>query len=715
MVALIFPLACKPEQAMAGLVAAAAQCSLKRPLQLELWASAGQISHHLEASPTALAAATAGLQTVLPGLRVESSDRPDVELTAGFELRATSPFRGLRASGDSPVPSALLAVLGGLRRGEAVCLQWLLAPTTTQRPPAQQTARPRSFTERLLGPATMPTELRRDYQHKLHVPLLRAVGRVAVAAGSRSRRTQLLGEVFRALNTANRSGVRLRRSLHSQPSAARRLRQVRLPLLGWPMTLNAAEVAPLLGWPIDLGSIPGLRRGAARLLPPTASLPRSGSVLGDSASPPLRAVALGRRDRLQHLHVIGPTGSGKSVLLANLALQDAARGDGLLLVDPKGDLITDLLARLPHDRHADVAIIEPGGGKNAVGLNLLAARSGDDELVVEQITHAFRQLFASSWGPRTDDILRAGLRTLVRAKQTYTLCELEPLLTSPAFRARLTADLGSESQLISFWAWFDELSSAERATVIAPLLNKLRAFTMRPSLRAMLGQPTGIDLGSVFSAQAIVLVNLNKGLLGGDVAGLLGALIVGQFWTAALRQASRPANKRRFAWAYLDEFQDILRLPTNTGDLLAQARGLHLGLVLAHQSLGQLTTSVRGDVLANARSRVMFKLARDDAHLLAREYQPHLDETDLNGLAAYEAYGALQADSTAQPPCTITTRPLDPPIHGQADRLRADSLRRHGRPISEVEAAIAKRAGHRTRQPNATNTVLGRVEPGGAR
>lgn len=693
---LTFPHDLSGNDATAALVAASAQTSRARPLVLELHVQAGHIEHQLHGTPGVLSSASAALRTSLPAARLDTAPATRPAVQRGRELLTSSGIAPLREGEHSSSPSALFAVLASLRSGETAIVQWIIAATGTPRLPEARRAssQKRGALDVLLAPPELSADARRDYKTKLATPLVQAVGRIAVTAADPTRERVLLAQLLKALNRSARSGVRLRRRITPSGIAATRTQSQTLPWLIWPMTLNAAELVPLLGWPIGVGPVAGLSRGAARLLPVSEAIPHKGSVLGSANYPgQSRDIAISRTDRLQHLHVIGPTGSGKSVLLLNLILGDAERGDGLLVIDPKGDLVSDVLARLPRKRHGDVIVIEPTGGEHVAGLNLLQTASGQRDLAVEQTLSVFRQLFASSWGPRTDDILRAGLTTLTQANRHYTLCELEPLLTVPAFRARLQGTIGGDSQLLSFWSWYEDLSAAERSTVIAPLLNKLRAFTMRPGLRAMLGQSTGVDLGSVFRHQAIVLVNLNKGLLGGEVAGLLGALIVSQFWAAALRQTAVDPTRRRYAWAYLDEFQDVLRLPTSTGDLLAQARGLHLGLTLAHQNLGQLPTAMRSEVLANARNRASFKLGHDDARVLAREFDPHLAEADLRGLRAFEIYAGLQAGGSAQPPCSAITHPAPPAITGQAQTLRTASLTRHGTPRAEVEAQLRERIG----------------------
>jgi len=304
----------------------------------------------------------------------------------------------------------------------------------------------------------------------------------------------------------------------------------------------------------------------------------------------------------------------------------------------------------------------------------------------------FKSLYRTSWGPRTDDIFRAALLTLAQTKDA-TLCELPVLLTDATYRRRIVGGLDDPIGLESFWGWFEALSEAERLTVIGPVLNKVRAFTMRPRVRGIIGQvdPT-LDLRQVFTRRRILLVNLASGVLGGEASALLGALVVAELWQATLAQAALPAGSRLPVMAYLDEWQHFLHLPTPMADVLAEARGLGLGLTLAHQHLGQLPTDIREAVLANARSRVVFQLPAGDARLLARDYAGVLDATDLQGLGAYEIVAQVFAAGRTQPPVTARTEPLSPAC-SDGTEIRAWSRDRYGVDRDVVESATRSRHG----------------------
>jgi DNA helicase HerA-like ATPase len=440
-----------------------------------------------------------------------------------------------------------------------------------------------------------------------------------------------------------------------------------------PLRLTVAEVAALgclpigvpLSHPVDL---PCLAATSGRRL----------GVGSDGA----RKVVIGQpvRDALSHTHIMAPTGAGKSWLLVNMALDDIEAGRSLVFIDPKSDAIADLLARIPEQRRDEVVVLDPTDA-TPVGLNPL---TGDANLAADAVVAVFASLFAASWGPRTADIAHASL--LAAAHTGLSLVQIPHLLSDAIFRLTITTPLIAKDPIGmgSFWGWYENISEAERGTATAPLLNKLRQFLLRPGVRAMLGQAEPrFDLADVFTHRRIVLVDLAKGKVGPEAAHLLGSLIVSQLWSKALARVSVDPARRHPVMLFVDEVQDYLRLPTDLGDILAQARGLGLGMTLAHQHLGQLPSATRAAVLANTRSKVFFRLASDDAPAMAKGH-PELSADDLVALPPYRAYASLPV--TDQRFVSISTTPLPEPTSDASD-IRSLSRERYGRPIAEVEAA----------------------------
>lgn len=318
---------------------------------------------------------------------------------------------------------------------------------------------------------------------------------------------------------------------------------------------------------------------------------------------------------------------------------------------------------------------------------------------MDQVVSIFHDLYRESWGPRTDDILRAALLTLVGVPG-MTLAEVPLLLTDPGFRSPLVGRLNDPVALGPFWGWYEALSDGERTAAIGPVMNKLRTFLLRRRLRNILGQAEPrFDFDQALADRSIVLVPLTKGLLGEEAAALLGSLVVTRLWQAIQARAGLPVEARPVTFAYIDEFQDYLHLPAGVESMLAQARSLGLGLTLAHQHLGQLPTAVREAVLANARSRVIFQVAAADANSLARELAPDVKSSDLQGLGRFEVVARLSSGGQVTAPVTGSTQPAPAPT-GQAGAARLRSRERYGISRDEVEAAIHERhSGRPGRRP----------------
>jgi hypothetical protein len=263
------------------------------------------------------------------------------------------------------------------------------------------------------------------------------------------------------------------------------------------------------------------------------------------------------------------------------------------------------------------------------------------------------------------------------------------LLTNPQARKRLLAKVDDPVALGPFWAWFESLSDGERQQAIAPVMNKLRPFLLRPRVRGVLGQLSPrFDIERVFTHRKILLVSLAKGLLGPEASSLLGSLVVAELWHAALGRVAVPPEERRPVSVFIDEFQDYLHLPTDLADALAQARGLGVALTLAHQHLAQLHPAMRSAVLANARSQVCFQLASEDALAFARATRD-LEADDFQRLGRFEVYLRLVAGGEVTGFASGRTLPPQAPISNPA-QVRAASRERYGRPIEEVEAEIRR-------------------------
>jgi hypothetical protein len=444
-----------------------------------------------------------------------------------------------------------------------------------------------------------------------------------------------------------------------------------------PAALGVAAVAAIFRW-----------RAVRLVLPARAA--RGGRVLGLTATGVGVPVTLSIADSRQHLHLLGPTGTGKSTLLLNLVAQDIAAGRGCAVLDPKGDLVRDLLGRIPHARVDDVVYIGPDDEGRSVGINPLEVREGEDrELVAENTLAIFKRIYHDHWGPRTDDVLKSALLTLLQTDRP-TLAQIPLLLADAPYRARVTARLRDPIGLESFWSWYEHLTPPQRSEATGPILNKLRDFLLRARLRRLLCQERStVDLGALMDSGGILLADLGTGRWGEGASSLAGSFLVARLWQAALARQAVAEKLRRDFFLYIDEFQNFLGIRGPFADALAQARGLHLGLTIANQHLAQLPRDLQEAVRSNAQSRIVFRCAQADAASLARELTP-LDAPALLALPRFEAAARLGAGGRA--PRVLRVRTLAPAISSIDAALPreviAASGRRFATPVGAVDGAI---------------------------
>lgn len=619
---------------------------------------------------------------------------PGCRVSRGFSRRAVSQAvvvsarpigAGLATERLATVVRAVLAALASTAEGEELVVQLQLGRRFA--PEALGRVEPQGWLE-LLGLLPVPSlSGERGRRMRAQVGRHRAAVclRLGVRAASPLRQRTLLQGLLGALRLVEEPGVRLR----ARTEHPAKLDSVRRPWRAG-LELGAGEIVAMAGWPIGELPLPLLGSGHPRQIapPPEVGSGSSQRVVGASAVPgETGLVRLPITDAVYHTHLLGPTGVGKSTVLLSLALADAAEGRGLLLLDPKGDLATDFVARLPQDRAGDVVVLDPTN-PCPVGFNPLV---GPPELAVvtaEAVLGVLAELFRDSWGIRTADVLSAALLTLARIPQA-TLVWLVPLLTNPAFRRRVLAlappdPLGTDV----FWQGYEAKPVRTQAVEVAPVLNKLRQLMLRPGLRAMLGQAQPrFGLADLLERRRIVVVNLNQGLLGAGAARLLGTLLVAQLWQHLLARQAEPPQRRQIVSVYIDEVQAFLAgLPGSLADALAQARSLGAAFHLAHQYRGQLSTEMMQAVETNTRSKVYFALSATDAAAAAR-LAPELEAADFQLLAQYQAYATVMHQGRRSGWFSLATRPAPPAVRDPA-LLYAASHARYGIPAEQTEAEL---------------------------
>ena len=637
---------------------------------------------------------------------------PGCRVSAGFSRRAVDQAvvvsarpigMGLATERLVTVVRAVLAALAVTAEGEELVVQLQLGRRFS--PQVLGRVEPQGWLE-LLGLVPIPSPSgERGRRMRAQVGRHRAAAclRLGVRAASPLRQRTLLQGLLGALRLVEGPGVRLR----ARTEHPAKLNGVRRP---WRtgLELGAGEIVAMVGWPVGEGALPATPSAHPRVLPlPLARETQRAFATGvaDQAGERL-GISIG--DALYHTVLLGPTGAGKSTALAHLALADIQAGRGVLLIDPKTDLVADILARIPEQRRGDVVVIDPTSSR-PVGINPLArtqtargapSSSGggvlgggaSPELVADTVLATLKGVFAESWGVRVEQVLSAALVTLARTPEA-TLVDLPLLLTNAAYRQRLIAASGADPLGTGqFWAAYEALSEAQRQQWVGPVLTRLQPFLIRPHLRATLGQAApSFDLGEVFTRRRIVLVSLNKGVLGAESARLLGSLLVGQLWPLILARAAVEPSQRHVVSVFIDEVQDYLSLPGSLADALAQARSLGAAFHLAHQYRGQLPSALKAGIDANARNKIIFSLSAADAAELSRQ-AIGLEAADFQLLPRFGVYARTLHHGRENPWCQATTLPPTPPIQ-DALALRAASQARYGQDAAQVEAALLARIG----------------------
>ena len=643
------------------------------------------------------------VRELVPGCRVSRGfSRRVVDQAVVVSARPVGTF--LATERLSAVVRAVLAALAVTAEDEELVVQLQLGRRFS--PQALGRVEPQGWLE-LLGLVPIPSlSGERGRRMRAQVGRHRAAAglRLGVRAASPLRQRALLQGLLGALRLVEGPGVRLR----ARTEHPAKLDSVRRP---WRMglELGAGEIVAMAGWPVGEGALPATPSAHPRVLPLPAARERQRAFATGVADQAGERIGISIRDALYHTVLLGPTGAGKSTALAHLALADIAAGRGVLLIDPKTDLVADILARIPEQRRDDVVVIDPTSSR-PVGINPLArtqaARSGalsssgggvpgggaSPELVADTVLATFKGVFAESWGVRVEQVLSAALVTLARTPGA-TLVDLPLVLTNPAYRQRLIAASGADPLGTGqFWAAYEALSEAQRQQWVGPVLTRLQPFLIRPHLRATLGQAApSFDLGEVFTRRRIVLVSLNKGVLGAESARLLGSLLVGQLWPLILARAAVEPSRRHVVSVFIDEVQDYLSLPGSLADALAQARSLGAAFHLAHQYRGQLPAALKAGIDANARNKIIFSLSAADAAELARQ-AIGLEVADFQLLPRFGVYARTMHHGRENPWCHATTLPPTPPVQ-DALALRAASQARYGQDTAQIEAALLARLG----------------------
>jgi hypothetical protein len=385
-------------------------------------------------------------------------------------------------------------------------------------------------------------------------------------------------------------------------------------------------------------------------------------------------------DRRKHLYIMGKTGTGKSTLIANMAINDMKNNEGVAVIDPHGDLSDILLDFIPSHRINDVAYLDPADLDYPFHLNPLEMKNeAHRELIASGIVSIFYKLYHYSWGPRLEYILRNTILTLLHVPNP-TLLQVPEILTNERYREKIVEKL-DDRVLKNFWInEFAKMSPQMKSEAVSPILNKVGQFLSSKTIRNIVGSPTStIDLEEMMNKGKIVIVNLSQGKLGEDNSALLGAMIITKLQLAAMNRVYVGESERRDFYLFVDEFQSFAT--QSFIKILSEARKYRLNLTLANQYIGQIDEDVQKAIFGNAGSMVTFSVGAADARLMAREFGEKYEEAELVGLGNYQIVLKLAIDNHTTNPFSATTLPLPRSRNQNRDKVIRSSRERYAKKL----------------------------------
>ena len=372
---------------------------------------------------------------------------------------------------------------------------------------------------------------------------------------------------------------------------------------------------------------------------------------------PYKIFGIKQRDRLAHMYIIGKTGTGKSTLLETLIHQDIWNGNGLCLIDPHGDLVERIYENIPWYRKADVIYFNVPDLTQPYGYNPLRFVQAEKRtLAASGLLEVMKKMWPDAWGVNMEHILRNALLALLETPGS-SMKDIQRLLSDKWFRREIAKQLSNE-QVRNFWAEeYDKQSLNKRSDGAAPILNKVGAFLADPNIHRILTEPDqDLHFRQIMDEGKILLVNLAKGQIGEDAAGLLGGMLTTTIGLAAFSRQDIPEEKRKDFFLYLDEFQNFTT--KSMANMTSELRKYKVGMVLAHQYLTQLDMGIRDAVLGNAGTLITFRLGAKDAGFIQKELQPIFSTLDILNLPNHQIYLRLMIDGAPSQPFSGITLPV---------------------------------------------------------
>ena len=530
--------------------------------------------------------------------------------------------------------------------------------------------------------------------------------RIVVSASTQDKAQMYLKNISETFNQFNyyQYGNSLRQVRISLPQLIKNF-IYREYVEGEKLLLNAEEAASLIHFPSPAMETPNIKWLLAKRMPSPVNTPQEGLFLGENTFQGQGTkIHIKEADRRRHMYMIGMTGTGKSTLMENLAIQDIQAGHGVCVIDPHGTLIENIIAAVPKERAEDVVLFDPSDTERPLGLNILEANTPmEQDLAIQEMIAIFYKLVTdpSMIGPMFEHNMRNAMLTLMADKNNPgTIVDIPRMFTDPEFQ-KYKLKFVTDPLVKNFWEKeMAKTSDFHKSEMLGYLISKVGRFIENALVRNIIGQgKSSFDFRKIMDEKKILLVNLCKGKIGEINSSLLGLILVSKLQMAALARADMPEEKRNDFFLYIDEFQNFI---TNSiSVILAEARKYKLNLIMAHQYLGQLTggtgvegkagsSSVKDAIFGNVGTIVCFRIGVDDAEVLSKQLSPGISPYDVMNIEKYNAYVRLLIDNQASKTFSMK---CSAPIKGNSKMstaIKELSRLKHGRSKKIVEDEIIK-------------------------
>jgi len=511
-------------------------------------------------------------------------------------------------------------------------------------------------------------------------------------------RMQAIVGTFKQFNSTNLNGFKMTGTSFKKEDLSRyRLREFND--IGF--ILNIEELASVFHLPHTNVETPNVIWASCKTAEPPSKLPiiTGNSAIDENISAfgmtSFRGVnhqfGMLRSDRSRHIYIIGQTGSGKTGTLELLALSDIFHGHGYAIIDPHGDFAVDNMRFIPGSRLTDVVYFNPADTAFPLGFNPLEIINQSQKTnISSEVVGVLKRMFGEvSWGPRLEYILRYTILALLD-RPTTTMLDITRMLTDKKFRDE-TLSYCTDAVVSNFWrvefaSWNDKFV----AEAIAPVLNKVGAFTANPIIRNIIGQPKStFDIRKIMDEGKILIVNLSKGLIGEDNASILGAFIVTKIQLASMSRSDieRIEDRRPF-YLYVDEFQNFAT--DSFATILSEARKYGLNLTVANQYISQMSETVRDAVFGNVGTMISFRVSADDAPILVKQFEPQFESNDLLQMNNRDFVINMVISGEKAPAFNARTLTLPIPQTDNTGRIIENTRRHYSRNRSDVEQEIAE-------------------------